>query len=124
MASIGVFLLLNSYALLNYFYSLVSKSEFKLLFFTSTAGFAGLVFLGIVLLTYGGYIAPWSGRFYSLWDTEYAKIHIPIIASVSEHQPTTWFAFFFDLHLLIPTYQIGLWYCIKQFNEERTFSKF
>ena len=124
MASIGVFLLLNAYALLNYFYSLVSKSEFKLLFFTSTAGFAGLVFLGIVLLTYGGYIAPWSGRFYSLWDTEYAKIHIPIIASVSEHQPTTWFAFFFDLHLLIPTYPIGLWYCIKQINEERTFSKF
>ena len=51
----------------------------------------------LVLLTVSGTIAPWTGRFYSLWDTGYAKVHIPIIASVSEHQPTAWPAFFFDL---------------------------
>lgn len=33
-------------------------------------------------------IAPWTGRFYSLLDPSYAKNNIPIIASVSEHQPT------------------------------------
>ena len=48
-------------------------------------------------------------RFYSLWDTGYAKIHIPIIASVSEHQPTTWFSFFFDLHILACVFPAGLW---------------
>jgi dolichyl-diphosphooligosaccharide--protein glycosyltransferase len=48
----------------------------------------GGAFAGLVLLTVSGTIAPWTGRFYSLWDTGYAKIHIPIIASVSEHQPT------------------------------------
>ncbi|KAH8023511.1 hypothetical protein HPB51_014760 [Rhipicephalus microplus] len=68
-----------------------------------------------------GYIAPWSGRFYSLWDTGYAKIHIPIIASVSEHQPTTWFSFFFDLHALVATFPVGLWYCVKNINDERVF---
>ena len=62
-------------------------------------------------------------RFYSLWDTGYAKIHIPIIASVSEHQPTTWFSFFFDLHILIATFPAGLWYCIKDITDERVFSK-
>jgi hypothetical protein len=60
-------------------------------------------------------------RFYSLWDTGYAKIHIPIIASVSEHQPTTWFSFFFDLHILVCTFPVGLWYCIKNINDERVF---
>lgn len=33
-------------------------------------------FLGagmVALLTMKGWIAPWTGRFYSLWDTEYAK---------------------------------------------------
>ena len=40
-------------------------------------------------------IAPWTGRFYALLDPSYAKNHIPIIASVSEHQPTTWTSFFF-----------------------------
>ena len=62
-------------------------------------------------------------RFYSLWDTGYAKIHIPIIASVSEHQPTTWFSFFFDLHILVVTFPVGLWYVIKNINDERVFSK-
>lgn len=62
-------------------------------------------------------------RFYSLWDTGYAKIHIPIIASVSEHQPTTWFSFFFDLHILVCTFPVGLWYCIKNINDERVFGK-
>lgn len=60
-------------------------------------------------------------RFYSLWDTTYAKIHIPIIASVSEHQPTTWFSFFFDLHILVCIFPAGLWYCIQEYNDERLF---
>lgn len=46
-------------------------------------------------------IAPWTGRFYSLLDPSYAKNNIPIIASVSEHQPTTWSSFYFDLQLLV-----------------------
>lgn len=68
----------------------------------------GLAFGGLVLLTASGVIAPWSGRFYSLWDTGYAKIHIPIIASVSEHQPTAWPAYFFDLNLLIWLFPAGV----------------
>ena len=51
----------------------------------------------------------------------YAKIHIPIIASVSEHQPTTWFSFFFDLHILVCVFPVGLWLCIKNINDERVF---
>ena len=54
----------------------------------------------------------------------YAKIHIPIIASVSEHQPTTWVSFFFDLHILACTFPAGLWFVVKKINDERVFSKF
>ena len=71
-----------------------------------------------------GYVAPWSGRFYSLWDTGYAKIHIPIIASVSEHQPTPWSSFFFDLHVLACAFPAGIWFCIQKTNDERVFGKF
>lgn len=46
-------------------------------------------------------IAPWTGRFYSLLDPSYAKNNIPIIASVSEHQPTAWSSFYFDLQFLV-----------------------
>ena len=44
-----------------------------------------------------------------------------IAASVSEHQPTTWFSFFFDLHILACVFPVGLWYCIKNVNDERVF---
>ena len=66
-------------------------------------------------------MAPWSGRFYSLWDTGYAKIHIPIIASVSEHQPTTWASFFFDLHILICVFPSGIWIVLRKISDERIF---
>jgi len=43
------------------------------LLFVSVVTIGILGTLGIVGLTYKGYIAPWTGRFYSLWDTGYAK---------------------------------------------------
>ena len=72
-------------------------------------------------MTSAGYIAPWSGRFYSLWDTGYAKIHIPIIASVSEHQPTAWPAFFFDLNMLIWLFPAGVYLCFQELKDEHVF---
>jgi dolichyl-diphosphooligosaccharide---protein glycosyltransferase len=73
------------------------------------------------LLTFAGVIAPWSGRFYSLWDTGYAKIHIPIIASVSEHQPTAWPAFFFDLNMLMWLFPAGVYLCFQTLQDEHVF---
>lgn len=78
----------------------------------------------ILALSCLGYVAPWSGRFYSLWDTGYAKIHIPIIASVSEHQPTTWASFFFDLHILICVFPSGIWIVLRRISDERIFREF
>jgi len=120
----GVFALLNAVAFLKYLQRFLSKQEFRHFFMIATIIAAAVVFVTVVGLTYAGVIAPWSGRFYSLWDTGYAKIHIPIIASVSEHQPTTWFSLFFDLHILVCTFPVGIWFCIKKINDERVFSKF
>jgi len=121
MASAGVFGLLQAVAFLNYLRSFLSKSDFKVFFLTFGLAVLGLLVLVGFAASMSGVVAPWSGRFYSLWDTGYAKIHIPIIASVSEHQPTTWFSFFFDLHVLACVFPVGLWYCIKNVNDERVF---
>merc|ERR1719447_660979 len=121
MASAGIFALLQAIAFLKYLQQYLTKSEFKSFFLLVGVAAAGIGFVVMVGLTWAGVIAPWSGRFYSLWDTGYAKIHIPIIASVSEHQPTTWFSFFFDLHILACVFPAGLWYCIKNINDERVF---
>ncbi|KAL9967500.1 hypothetical protein ACROYT_G025740 [Oculina patagonica] len=121
MAAAGTFALLQAYAFLVYLRSKISWTDFKNIFVFAVVAVAGVVFIGVIFLTYAGYVAPWSGRFYSLYDTGYAKIHIPIIASVSEHQPTTWVSFFFDLHVLICTFPAGLWFVVKKINDERVF---
>ncbi|KAF6717296.1 Dolichyl-diphosphooligosaccharide--protein glycosyltransferase subunit STT3B [Oryzias melastigma] len=121
MAAAGVFVLLQVYAFLQYLKDRLTRQKFQTLFFLGVSLAAGVFFLAVIYLTCTGYIAPWSGRFYSLWDTGYAKIHIPIIASVSEHQPTTWVSFFCDLHILVCTFPAGLWFCIKSIYDERVF---
>lgn len=50
----------------------------------------------------------WTGRSLTLLDPTYASKFIPIIASVSEHQPSTWTAYFFDLHILVPLSPAGM----------------
>lgn len=80
---------------------------------------AGVIALGVG--TASGYISPWTGRFYSLLDPTYAKDHIPIIASVSEHQPTAWSSFMFDFHILLILFPAGLYFCFKRLSDATIF---
>jgi hypothetical protein len=41
------------------------------------------------------------GRSLSLLDPTYASKYIPIIASVSEHQPPAWPSYFTDLNIMV-----------------------
>ncbi|KAI4278715.1 MAG: hypothetical protein LQ337_000824 [Flavoplaca oasis] len=121
MSALGVFGLLQLVAFVEFIRQQVPNRQFQTLLRTLVL----LVFVvsvgGLVLLTVSGVIAPWSGRFYSLWDTGYAKIHIPIIASVSEHQPTAWPAFFFDLNLMIWLFPAGVYMCFQHLKDEHVF---
>jgi dolichyl-diphosphooligosaccharide--protein glycosyltransferase len=74
-----------------------------------------------IFLTVIGKISPWTGRFYSLLDPSYAKNNIPIIASVSEHQPTSWSSFYFDLQLLVFLFPVGLYFCFKNLSDSNIF---
>ena len=46
---------------------------------------------------------------------------VPIIASVSEHQPTAWPSFFFDLEMLIFIFPAGLFLCFQQLTDGHVF---
>ncbi|KAI0985369.1 hypothetical protein GJ496_010107 [Pomphorhynchus laevis] len=76
----------------------------------------GFVFCTVVLyvitLVSFGYVSPWTGRFYSLLDPSYAKNHIPIIASVAEHQATSWCSFYNDFFTSLYCLPLGIYYCI------------
>jgi dolichyl-diphosphooligosaccharide---protein glycosyltransferase len=47
--------------------------------------------------------------------------YIPIIASVSEHQPTAWPAFFMDLNFLIFLFPAGVFLCFRDLRDEHVF---
>ncbi|VUC20336.1 unnamed protein product [Clonostachys rosea] len=121
MPALGIFGLVQLVGILQYVRSSMSAKQFKTFVITVIVGAVGIGLAGLVGLTSLGYIAPWSGRFYSLWDTGYAKIHIPIIASVSEHQPTAWPAFFFDLNMLIWLFPAGVYLCFQDLRDEHVF---
>lgn len=69
----GVFGLLQIVAFAELVRSHVSSKQFQTLLYASVIGMGLTGALAIVGLTYKGWIAPWTGRFYSLWDTGYAK---------------------------------------------------
>merc|ERR1712000_591223 len=121
MPALGIFGFLQLVAFIDYVRSAISGKQFKAFLITFLVVTFGVGLAGLVALTSMGYIAPWGGRFYSLWDTGYAKIHIPIIASVSEHQPTAWPAFFFDLNMLVWLFPAGVWLLTQELRDEHVF---
>ncbi|KAI9305616.1 Oligosaccharyl transferase STT3 subunit-domain-containing protein [Cunninghamella echinulata] len=121
MAALGVFGLCQILGFVELLKGHLQAKQFQLLLKVIVVGTFVLGFSALILLTLTGFIAPWTGRFYSLWDTGYAKIHIPIIASVSEHQPTAWPSFFFDLEMLIFLFPAGLYMCFQKLHDEHIF---
>ncbi|MCJ1332304.1 oligosaccharyl transferase stt3 subunit [Thelotrema lepadinum] len=121
MSALGVFGLLQLVAFVEFVRAQVPSRQFQTLLRALIISVFAVALGGLVLLTFAGIVAPWSGRFYSLWDTGYAKIHIPIIASVSEHQPTAWPAFFFDLNMLIWLFPAGVYMCFRDLKDEQVF---
>lgn len=121
MAALGVFGLVQIVAFGHYVKTKISSEKFRVVMVVSLVLILAIGVTGLFALTYFGFIAPWTGRFYSLWDTNYAKIHIPIIASVSEHQPVAWPAFFFDTHFLIWMFPAGVFLLFLELKNEHVF---
>ncbi|KAF9942933.1 oligosaccharyl transferase stt3 subunit [Mortierella alpina] len=121
MAALGVFGLVQLFAFAELVRGYVSPKQFKALLKGGILAVGAVAVVGLTLLSLSGVIAPFTGRFYSLYDTGYAKIHIPIIASVSEHQPTAWTSFFFDLQMLIFLFPAGVYLCFKELKDEHVF---
>ncbi|KAH1004655.1 dolichyl-diphosphooligosaccharide--protein glycosyltransferase subunit STT3A [Dendroctonus ponderosae] len=121
MLALGVFGLCQILAFVDYLKSKLSPADFRALWTFALSTLGALFALGLILLSFSGKVAPWTGRFYALLDPSYAKNHIPIIASVSEHQPTAWSSFFFDLHVLTMLLPAGLYLCFKDPSDSKFF---
>eukprot|EP00158_Paraphelidium_tribonemae_P006055 Partr_v1_DN27646_c0_g1_i1_m65213 putative STT3, subunit of the oligosaccharyltransferase complex, homolog len=121
MAAMGIFGLLQIVAFVELIRGHAGGKHFQVIRNTILLSISVVGLAALVGLTLSGVIAPWTGRFYSLWDTNYAKKYIPIIASVSEHQPTAWGSWFFDLNWLIFLFPAGVYFCFSELKDEHVF---
>ncbi|XP_072935581.1 dolichyl-diphosphooligosaccharide--protein glycosyltransferase subunit STT3A [Epargyreus clarus] len=121
MLALGTFGLCQLYAFTQYLRARLSPPNFELLFKALLSTLLATLGTAVVALTVTGKISPWTGRFYSLLDPSYAKNHIPIIASVSEHQPTSWSSFYFDLQVLVFLFPAGLYFCFSRLTDANIF---
>lgn len=119
LASHCVFAIMNIYVVIEYVRRNLPEAQFvvltRLAFGLAAAAF-GFLF---VFITVTG-ATRWSGRSLTLLDPTYAKKYIPIIASVSEHQPTSWSSYFFDLQYLMIFIPVGFYFCL---NHNVTYGK-
>ena len=86
----------------------------------------GAVAASVFVLAAASYVAAsptfgWTGRSLSLLDPTYASKYIPIIASVSEHQPPNWSMFFTDLHVPALLAPAGIIMCFMPLTDASLF---
>lgn len=86
----------------------------------------GAVLLAVAFTAVLGYVMAsptfgWTGRSLSLLDPTYASKYIPIIASVSEHQPPAWTSYFTDIHVMVLFMPAGLIACFRPLTDASLF---
>ena len=115
-----IFILLQGKLIYDYLSKTLKNEHFKYL-----AKFIGILAAGTSIsgVVYMGFMGKtrFSERVMTLIDPSYAKKFIPIIASVSEHQPTAWANFFFDLHFTLLFTPLGLYYILKNTTAPKLF---
>ncbi|KAF1780276.1 Oligosaccharyl transferase, STT3 subunit [Phytophthora cactorum] len=111
----GVFALLQAYAFMQWMSTQIPRDQFMRLLRTCLSAGAAIVGSGLLLAFLLGKL-QWSGRSLTLLDPTYASKYIPIIASVGEHQPTVWSAFYFSLGPAMLFIPLGVFYSFQKLD--------
>ncbi|KAL7590431.1 dolichyl-diphosphooligosaccharide--protein glycosyltransferase subunit STT3A [Lactuca sativa] len=123
-ASFLVFIIIHLVALAYYIKGILSPKMFKVAA-TLVISVGMVVCCGVVAVLVAVVASSptkgWSGRSLSLLDPTYASKYIPIIASVSEHQPPTWPSYFMDLNVLAFLVPAGIIACFSPLSDASSF---
>ncbi|KAM7509574.1 hypothetical protein LguiA_020027 [Lonicera macranthoides] len=123
-ASFLVFIIIHVVALAYYIKGILTPKMFRVA--VTLVVSVGLVVCCAVIAVLVALVASsptkgWSGRSLSLLDPTYASKYIPIIASVSEHQPPTWPSYFMDINVLAFLVPAGIIACFLPLSDASSF---
>lgn len=121
LGAFGTFGIINLYCVSSWVRSFAGTRAFNAFVRWLAAIVFALVSTVVVLGAITGVFSISSGRILTLLDPTYASKHVAIVASVSEHQPTPWGAYFFDLHLTAYLMPLGLYFCFKNLTDANLF---
>jgi len=96
---------------------MVSEKQFKYLLRMAILGAVGL-FAMVVLAALSGRVPFLTARFKALLGS---TSNIAIVKSVSEHQPSSWTTFFFDMQCLVALVPVGLYFCFMHLTDANIF---
>ncbi|CAN0900076.1 Dolichyl-diphosphooligosaccharide--protein glycosyltransferase subunit STT3A, partial [Linum grandiflorum] len=123
-ASFLVFIIIHVVALVHYIKGILSPKMFKVAVTLVVSVGLAVCFAVIGVLIAVVASSPtkgWSGRSLTLLDPTYASKYIPIIASVSEHQPPTWPSYFMDINVLAFLVPAGIIACFMPLSDSSSF---
>ncbi|XP_022965078.1 dolichyl-diphosphooligosaccharide--protein glycosyltransferase subunit STT3A [Cucurbita maxima] len=123
-ASFLVFIIIHVVALVYYIKGILSQKMFRVavtLVVSIGLAVCCAVIAVLVALVASSPTKGWSGRSLSLLDPTYASKYIPIIASVSEHQPPTWPSYFMDINVLAFLVPAGIIACFSPLSDASSF---
>eukprot|EP00898_Chlorokybus_atmophyticus_P001616 jgi/Chlat1/2455/Chrsp171S02342 len=118
--SFFAFAVLQVVAMVSFLKGMLPPQAFKLataLVFTTGSIIGVVVLSAVVALMAASPTLGWTGRSLSLLDPTYASKYIPIIASVSEHQPPAWTSYFMDIHVPILFVPAGILAVLRPMTE-------
>ncbi|KAK6944924.1 Oligosaccharyl transferase, STT3 subunit [Dillenia turbinata] len=123
-ASFLVFIIIHVVALVYYIKGILSPKMFKVavtLIISAGLAVCCAVMAVLIAMVATSPTKGWSGRSLSLLDPTYASKYIPIIASVSEHQPPTWPSYFMDINVLAFLVPAGIIACFLPLSDASSF---
>ncbi|XP_031382473.1 dolichyl-diphosphooligosaccharide--protein glycosyltransferase subunit STT3A [Punica granatum] len=123
-ASFLVFIIIHVVALVYYIKGILSPRMFKVavtLVLSVGIAVCCAVIAILIAVVASSPTKGWSGRSLSLLDPTYASKYIPIIASVSEHQPPTWPSYFMDINVLAFLVPAGIIACFLPLSDASSF---
>ena len=112
-AILGVFVVIQIWGFFTFIKKFFAPKTFNTIIVISILSVPLFILVVIAIGVSTGIMGHFSGRLLLMFDPSYATKNVAIIASVAEHQQSTWASYFMDCGFIIILFPLGCYYILK-----------